>query len=242
MLNLTQEEDSIFFTIQGEGKYIGYPCVFVRLSKCNLRCTWKNPDGTLTKCDTPHTSFTPEVVQTHIQYILDSVDKYDTEHVVVSGGEPFFQKSVVQLINKLVDMDKFVTVETNGTLYHDNKAQFISISPKLKSSSMSPEYGRTHNKNRIKFDKLITIIKNHKYQFKFVVNTEEDILEIKEISDIIYSMSGIRINDHIWLMPQGITQKQFDEKMVFLVDVCKSNNWKLTDRLHIRIFGNKKGV
>ena len=239
---ILSKTDRIFHTIQGEGKYIGHPCVFVRLSRCNLRCAWKNPDGTITRCDTPHTSFEPEIEKNRINDIMKEVISYGTEHVVISGGEPFFQKNVTALIERLVASNHFVTVETNGTLYHENDAQFISISPKLMSSSMDPDHGAKHLRSRVRHAPLISIIKDHEYQFKFVVNTQQDIVEIKEIADILFDMTGININPHIWLMPQGITQEQFDSKMKWLVRICKEYDWRLTDRMHIRIFGNKKGV
>jgi len=234
--------DGLFYTIQGEGKYIGYPTTFIRLSRCNLRCSWLNRDGTLTKCDTPHTSFDPEIEETSFDEILDYVKSNNADHVVVSGGEPFFQKEVVDLIDKLNSLGKFVTVETNGTIYRETMATFISISPKLKSSSSDPVHGKKHDNNRINYGSLAQFISNHPYQFKFVINEESEIIEIEEIRSELLKRTGIDISDKIWLMPQGISEDQFNEKTQWMVEVCKRKNWKFTDRLHIRIWGNIKGV
>lgn len=238
-LKLTDSSDAIFHTIQGEGKFVGYPSTFVRLSQCNLRCQWKNPDGSFTRCDTPHTSFDPVKVDHDVKDILTKI-KYD--HVVVTGGEPFFQKGVVDLIKGLRDNGHYVTVETNGTIFRENQAQFISISPKLSSSSMCPDNGKRHEKNRININNLSKFVLFHKYQFKFVVNDKDDILEIEDIADQIMKHCGEDIHPHIWLMPQGTSQAQFDEKMGWIAEVCKEKQWKLTDRLHVRIWGAKKGV
>lgn len=242
MLALSKR-DPLFYTIQGEGKYIGYPTVFVRLSRCNLRCAWKNPDGSITKCDTPYTSFEPEVNEVSIKNIVEEVCAYHCKHVVISGGEPFFQKDkFVELTNELVNEGKYVTIETNGTLYHKSDAQFLSISPKLKSSCADELAGERHNKQRLNFDTLAKMVQNHDYQFKFVVNTGHDVTEILEIRDTLMKMVGIDITDHIWLMPQGTTVEQLDRNLVNIAEMCKMYKWKMTDRIHIRVWGSVPGV
>jgi 7-carboxy-7-deazaguanine synthase len=240
--HLVLADEKIFHTIQGEGKFIGYPSSFIRMSRCNLRCSWKNEDGTITKCDTPHTSFNPEINEIKIENIVSEIAQEGFNHVVVSGGEPFFQRGVTELINSLVDNGHYVTVETNGTIYRPNKAQFLSISPKLSSSCADVISGHNHNNHRLNFDTLETMITNHSFQFKFVINTESEIDEILEIKRALFERTGIDINDHIWLMPQGINGQQLDFKLEWIAEVCKQFEWKMTDRMHIRIWGSKKGV
>jgi 7-carboxy-7-deazaguanine synthase len=235
-------EEGFFYTIQGEGKYIGYPTTFVRLSMCNLRCAWENPDGSITKCDTPHTSFEPEKVKYDVSTLAAQIHNEKAHHICISGGEPYFQKSVTSLINQLHDMGHFVSLETNGTIYRESRADFISLSPKLGSSSADPTLGKRHDKNRINYDALEQFILNHDYQFKFVLNSDEDYKEIQDIRLNLLDRTGIDINDKIWLMPQGITTEQFDAKLLDMAEICKKNGWHLTDRLHIRIWGQKKGV
>ena len=70
----------IFYSIQGEGRLVGVPSIFVRTSGCNLRCTW---------CDTPYTSWRPEGEEWTLKKIIGEVSKYPARHVVVTGGEPF---------------------------------------------------------------------------------------------------------------------------------------------------------
>ncbi len=241
-IKLTESDDAIFHTIQGEGSRIGRPCVFIRLTMCNLRCAWTNPDGTITRCDTPHTSFEPEIDIHDIDSVVNAVAKYPVEDVVMSGGEPFFQKSVVELIAKLRECNYHVTVETNGTIYRKSQATLLSISPKLSSSSSCPTEGRRQERNRINIKSLSEMVLNHKYQFKFVVNTKEDIVEIQQLANAIYQESKVDIYENIWLMPQGVSAEQFDERTPWIAEVCKRYNWKMTDRLHIRIWGARKGV
>lgn len=100
---------SIFYTIQGEGPFSGMPAVFVRTAGCNLQCP---------NCDTDYTTgrggLTPDEI---VQRVFDLAVK--TELVVLTGGEPFRQ-NVGPLVQKLVDRDFRVQVETNGTTYLDD--------------------------------------------------------------------------------------------------------------------------
>jgi len=240
---LLLSEETHFYTIQGEGKYAGFPSLFIRLSGCNLRCAWKNTDGTITRCDTPHTSFNAKGSLVKISELEEVVAKYNAKvHVVITGGEPMMQKNLAALIAYCESRGHLVTIETNGTVYFDNNASFFSISPKLKDSSADLEFGERHEKKRKNFDALASIIKNHEYQFKFVYNSASDIVEIEDMRLTLFSMTGIDISDKIWLMPQGIANAQFDEKAQEIWDVCKRMGWKYTDRLHIRVYGQKLGV
>lgn len=243
MNNLKISSERIFFTIQGEGKYIGFPSVFVRLSGCNLRCAWKNPDGSITRCDTPHTSFEPELVEATIDGLVKEILSHDCEHVVVSGGEPMIQKRLPELISKLTTKGRYVTIETNGTIYRQSSAQFLSISPKLSSSEAEEKFQKLQSKNRINIDALCYLITNHDYQLKFVINTPDDAQEVLQLTEILKMKTGKRdINKHVYLMPQGIKTEQFDEKILWIFDLCKEYGWNFSDRLHIRVFGQKKGV
>lgn len=101
---------SVFYTIQGEGPFVGRPAVFVRLAGCNLQCP---------KCDTDYTSkrhfIAPEV-------LVDQVHQHNNiaaSLVVITGGEPFRQR-LQPFVAALLGMDYFVQIETNGTLYQDD--------------------------------------------------------------------------------------------------------------------------
>jgi 7-carboxy-7-deazaguanine synthase len=241
-INLSSE--ATFYTIQGEGKYIGYPSVFCRTSTCNLKCHWVNTDGTSTICDTPHTSFNPEVNMTDIGTLVSNITSYNCQHIVITGGEPFLQKNLSLFIEQLKQVmpNCFITIETNGTLYSKTLADFISISPKLSSSGMDLKYGKLHNSKRINLDSLKELITNHEYQLKFVINDHNDISEILQLRDQLQNMTGFNINDNIWVMPQGIEDTQLQSKMKWLWDVCKEYKWKYSDRLHVRCYGHIKGV
>lgn len=93
----------IFYSIQGESTYAGRPCVFVRLTACDLRCSW---------CDTPY-AFHEGHRQT-LDQVLEAVDRFECDLVEVTGGEPLLQDEVYPLMASLVERGRTVLLETGG--------------------------------------------------------------------------------------------------------------------------------
>lgn len=152
-------------TFQGEGKLLGTTCLFIRLSGCNLRCSWISSDGTGSTCDTPYSSFSPEKNKVDVDEIVEIIEKnskpFNIKYIVISGGEPTLQtKGLEELIDKL--QQYHVTIETNATIYTDKiaEAQLISMSPKLSNSTpweenlkdtgfeFSEKWAKKHEKER----------------------------------------------------------------------------------------------
>jgi 7-carboxy-7-deazaguanine synthase len=95
--------NEIFHSIQGESTYAGRPCVFVRLTACDLRCSW---------CDTPYAFH--EGQKMPLEAVLDEVERYGCDVVEVTGGEPLLQQDVYPLMQTLLDRGKTVLIETGG--------------------------------------------------------------------------------------------------------------------------------
>jgi 7-carboxy-7-deazaguanine synthase len=95
--------NEIFYSIQGESTFSGRPCVFVRLTACDLRCTW---------CDTPY-AFS-EGRKMALEEVLSAVDEYGCPIVEVTGGEPLLQPDVYPLMDRLLESGKTVLLETGG--------------------------------------------------------------------------------------------------------------------------------
>jgi 7-carboxy-7-deazaguanine synthase len=236
-------EEAIFYTLQGEGTFAGYPSLFIRTSGCNLRCAWANQDDSITRCDTPYSSFEPEINPHTLGDLKRAISQHPSSvHVVITGGEPMLHKQLESVIAFARERGHSVTIETNGTIYWPNKANHFSISPKLSTSSADSKWGGMHEKKRINFSALSSIVKNHDYQFKFVYNSSADVEEILKIRETLLALTGVDISSNIWLMPQGVAELQFNSKSQEIWDVCKKNGWKYTDRLHIRTYGQEKGV
>jgi 7-carboxy-7-deazaguanine synthase len=95
--------NEIFHSIQGESTYVGEPCVFVRLTACDLRCAW---------CDTAYAFH--EGRKMSVDEVLDAVDSYGCPLVEVTGGEPLLQPDVYPLMSGLLERGKRVLLETGG--------------------------------------------------------------------------------------------------------------------------------
>jgi 7-carboxy-7-deazaguanine synthase len=95
--------NEIFYSIQGESTRAGRPCVFVRLTACDLRCTW---------CDTPY-AFT-EGQKRSVSDVVDAVEAYGCPLVEITGGEPLLQDDVYELMERLVERGRTVLLETGG--------------------------------------------------------------------------------------------------------------------------------
>ena len=95
--------NEIFYSIQGESTYAGRPCVFVRLTACDLRCSW---------CDTPYAFH--EGQKRTVDDVMAEVGRFDCRLVEVTGGEPLLQEEVYPLMHKLIDSGHTVMLETGG--------------------------------------------------------------------------------------------------------------------------------
>jgi 7-carboxy-7-deazaguanine synthase len=238
----------LFYSIQGEGKRTGYPSFFIRTNLCNLRCQFSG--GNL--CDTPYTSWDfknqDNLGELKIHDILFVYKNYQPCDIVITGGEPTIQQSELNLLCseiKKLNQNIYVTLETNGTFideYIDN-IDLVSISPKLISSiPLGTEYAGGHDKHRLNYKVLESYNKLHaegkiNIQWKFVVTGNDDIQEIMDLQEII----GFKKKD-VFLMPEGISEKDLSVKRLMVVELCKQFHFNYTDRLHILIWGNKRGV
>lgn len=110
--------NEIFYSLQGEGHYTGTPAVFLRLSGCNMRCSF---------CDTRHETFN----EMTLDEITREVTKYPTRHIVITGGEPTLQLSS-ELTTALHQEGFFIQIETNGSLQLEKgiDIDWITCSPK----------------------------------------------------------------------------------------------------------------
>lgn len=97
--------NEIFFSIQGEGERSGWPCVFIRLSFCNLRCAW---------CDSEYTFY--EGKDMSLDEVMDAISGYPCKLVEVTGGEPLAQEGAFPLMTRLCDAGYEVMLETSGSL------------------------------------------------------------------------------------------------------------------------------
>jgi len=222
----------IFYSIQGEGMLTGVPSVFVRTSGCNLRCEW---------CDTPYTSWSPEGNEMSIAAILETVKQYPARHAVVTGGEPMIAPGIVELTQSLRGLGLHVTVETAGTVHHQVACDLMSISPKLANSTPREREGgkwaAQHDRVRYQPEVLKQLMAEYEYQLKFVVASPED---MAEIAAVLKEMSADR--SRVVLMAEGVTSDVIRERAAWLSEICKREGFRYSPRLHIDLWGNRRGV
>lgn len=223
----------IFASIQGEGIWLGTPSVFVRTSGCNLRCTW---------CDTPYASWNPEGPVVPVADLLAKVQGYGIKHVVVTGGEPMLFDPIVQLTHGLKEQGHTITIETAGTVYRDLPCDLMSISPKLANSTPDAASGwaERHETTRLNREPLKQLLQSYDYQLKFVVNPEEGD-DLTEIENLLSQLPAIT-NDRVLLMPEGTDSETLHRRQKLLVEPCMVRGWRLSPRLHVDLFGNKRGT
>ena len=223
----------IFYSIQGEGRLAGTPSLFIRTSGCNLRCVW---------CDTPYTSWQPEGSSWPLARVLRRVEQHPTRHVVVTGGEPMLAPEIVDLAAALRQKDKHLTIETDGTIFKPVSCDLMSLSPKLANSTpwqrAKGKFALMHEKRRLNFPVLQQYLDGYDYQLKFVVDRPEDFTEIRAIIERLRNVAVARV----LIMAQGATKKQLDSKSSWIVSECLRHGFSFTPRLHIELFGNRRGT
>jgi 7-carboxy-7-deazaguanine synthase len=224
----------LFYSIQGEGKLAGVPSVFVRASGCNLRCVW---------CDTPYASWKPEGDDVAVREIVRRVNDFGAKHVVVTGGEPMIMPDISELCLSLKELGYHITVETAATVFAPVAMDLASLSPKLSNSTpMQREGGKfaiAHERQRLNFPVIQKFIDaTPEFQLKFVVTDETDLLEIEEI---LRQLKGWTASD-VLLMPEGIDSATLDARAPWIADVCKRTGYRFCPRLHVQLYGNKRGT
>lgn len=146
--------NEIYFSIQGEGTKAGLPCVFIRLTYCNLRCTY---------CDTEYAFYDGKDMT--MEQVLEEVKKYGCNLVEVTGGEPLIQKECIPLMTELCNLGYEVMIETGGSLPIKNIDPRVKVIMDLKCPS-SKMTKKNHYDN-------ISYLKDFD-EVKFVIGTRED--------------------------------------------------------------------
>lgn len=161
MLSPLLKINEVFYSIQGESTRAGLPCVFVRLTYCNIRCVY---------CDTEYAFY--EGVDKPIHEIIDKVKSYGCKLVEITGGEPLVQENVHILMSTLCDLGYEVMLETSGSLPIENVDKRVKVIMDLKTP-----YSKMEKKNR--YENIQYLKPND--EVKFVIGNREDYEWAKEI-------------------------------------------------------------
>ena len=233
-------EPEIFASVQGEGPSAGMPCTFLRLSRCNLACVW---------CDTAYTwrfagAARPhrdgvEFDRTANQLTLDEeevaarITALGQKRLVITGGEPLLQApALARLLGHLPDVT--VEIETNGTTKAspalDIRIDQFNVSPKLAHSGNPAELALIP-------ERLDAYATDPRAWFKFVIAAPADLDEVLALRDR-YRFKP----DHVFLMPEGTDSETLREREQGLAPLCVEHGFRMSDRLHIHLFGDTRGT
>jgi 7-carboxy-7-deazaguanine synthase len=237
--------NELFYSLQGEGRLAGTPSVFVRTSGCNLRCWF---------CDSYHTSWEPTHAWQGVGEILADVQAHDpADHVVLTGGEPMVHDASVALLERLAEAGYHTTVETNGTIYREAPIDLASVSPKLASSTPTPEntpegaeageWTERHERERVDLDALGRFVDSYETQLKFVVTGPEDMPEIRELVAEIRGVATATLPDSaVLLMPEGQTREELARTRETVAELATEHGYRYTPRLHVDLWNDAPGT
>lgn len=233
-------EPEIFASVQGEGPSAGAPVAFVRLSRCNLACVW---------CDTSYTWHFEGDERPHRagvthdrranQVMLPPAEvaarirELGQRRLVVTGGEPMLQSDPLADLLELLD-EMTVEIETNGTTKApprlDIRIDQYNVSPKLAHSGNPAELALLP-------ERLAAYAADPRAWFKFVIAEPADVVEVLKLQRA-YAIPSARI----FLMPEGIDSATLRQREQWLVPLCLEHGFRLSDRLHIHLFGDTRGT
>ena len=226
----TPGEPEIFASLQGEGPSVGRPCAFVRLSRCNLACNW---------CDTAYTWRFTEFDRKANQVALSEEETaarimaLGQDRLVITGGEPLLQGAALARMVALLD-GMTVEIETNGTI-----APHPELDPVVAQYNVSPKLAHSGNSAELALlpERLAGWAAEPKAYFKFVISAPNDLTEVLELIER-HAIDPARV----YLMPEGTDSATLRAREVWLAPLALQNGLRLSDRLHIHLYGDSRGT
>lgn len=230
----------IFASLQGEGPSMGVPVAFVRLSRCNLACTWcdtaytwrfegdnrPHRDDTVFERKANQVALSPEEAAERIAALGQS-------RLVVTGGEPLLQGGkLAEMLEHLPDMT--VEIETNGTVKApprlDVRVDQYNVSPKLAHSGNPADLALLP-------ERLDDYATDPRAFFKFVIASPGD------VDEVLALQRRYRFRpDHVFLMAEGTDSERLRARQEWLAPLCLEHGFRMSDRMHIHLYGDTRGT
>jgi organic radical activating enzyme len=239
-----------FYSIQGEGKLSGTPSIFLRFGGCNLQCvgfaTKYSADGEeRVGCDSFYAvdrAFQSEWLEIHnIEDIQNLLLGYPdiVKDIVLTGGEPLIyakNKIFIELLRYLKAREYRITIETNGTIAVSDIDEFKDITYSI-STKLSNSYEEFNKRfNLVSLHSLVGSSKE--LFFKFTL----DKASIKSgVASEIERISRFFPDIPIYCMPVGYTAKELSDNSESVINLCLEHGYNYSDRLHVRVWNDKRG-
>jgi 7-carboxy-7-deazaguanine synthase len=177
-----------------------------------------------------------------LEEILHAIESYPLRHVVLTGGEPLMSHEIEELSVRLKDAGAHVTIETAATIFKPVSCDLVSMSPKLSNSTpwqkQNGRFATMHEQHRLNYNVVQQFIDSYDYQLKFVVDREQDLVEVRQIVDALKNVDTSRV----LIMAQARNRRQLHQKSRWIVELCKQFGYGYSPRLHIELYGNRRGV
>jgi organic radical activating enzyme len=230
----------IFASLQGEGPSAGTPVAFIRLSRCNLACTW---------CDTAYTwrfegdnrphrdgvAYDRRANQVKLspEKAAMKIAALGQRRLVITGGEPLMQSgALADMLAILPDIE--VEIETNGTTkansHLDIRVDQYNVSPKLGHSGNPADLALIP-------ERLDFYASDPRAFFKFVIAQPSDVDEVLELHRRHRFRPG-----HVFLMAEGTTTEALRARQEWLAPLCLEKGFRMSDRLHIHLYGDERAT
>jgi 7-carboxy-7-deazaguanine synthase len=212
-----------FLSIQGEGATVGVPAVFVRLQGCSVGCAW---------CDTKY-SWDPGAGRlVGVDALVAEASAHPCRRAVITGGEPIESTLFVPLSRALTEAGFALEVETSGTLLPPAQAPpgiQWNVSPKLANSGVE-------ERRRIRPDAIRAFLARDAW-WKFVVVQESDVAEVLRVTER-FALP----RERILLQPEALRREDLLARAEWVVEACKRHGFRFSPRLHILLWGARRGV
>jgi organic radical activating enzyme len=218
----TVRVSEIFLSIQGEGPSAGTPAHFIRLQGCGVGCRW---------CDTKYSwdSFGGHDAALE-ETLAQALALGEARLLVVTGGEPLEHPGIETLLARGLERWERVEVETSGVAPPPSRAPrlFWNVSPKLPSAT--PRWNET-------WRHVARWLADPNATFKIVVGERPD------LDDALRLIREHVIPAHrVMLMPEGMTEERLRARAADLAEACKRHGFRLSPRLHVWLWGARRGV
>ena len=244
-MNLTLATDDtggpeIFASLQGEGPNMGVPVAFVRLSRCNLACAWcdtaytwrfegdnrPHRDGIAFERKANQVTLSPEQTAARIAALGQN-------RLVITGGEPLLQASALaEMLGHLPDIS--VEIETNGTV-----APPVRLDVRVDQYNVSPKLAHSGNPGDLALlpERLDAWAVDPRAYLKFVIAAPED------VDEVLALQRRYRFRpERVFLMAEGTDSATQRERQAWLSELCLKHGFRMSDRLHIHLYGDTRGT
>ena len=212
----------VFYSIQGEGATAGLPAVFVRLQGCSVGCAW---------CDTKYSWDATAGHAVDVDALVDEAAGFPCRRAVVTGGEPLESSLFVPLLRGLGTRGFTIEVETSGILPPPRVHRAIqwNVSIKLAGSGVAES-------RRIQPEAIRSFLTQEAW-WKFVVTGDADLAEVLKLAER-FALPRARI----LLQPEAVRRDDLIERSPWVVEACKRHGFGFSPRLHVLLWGAKRGV